>query len=497
MNALIAVQTALRTSEQVVKLAEVKVPTHQRDCFLVLVSNREQSHDLAVMLFKPRKMFTLHGKVTLLFCFPVTRELRVEVSGKTLKLQWLEYQETVWRVSIKDRDLADHLLLRLRQHSTYQRDCFHTGASSHRWIWFYEEGIPAQVRSLEFNTTSFERRATTQFMPEDYGSEAMNFYIHNRLKKREAEFMQVKHLNAFVGTWNCAGEAPRDTIVPWLRQHSVPGQDPDILVIGLQEACELTPTRMLGDPDRVRDWIFFLCNELRQAFRSRYLMIVQKDLVGLVLVVFVYEAHHVGCKFIDSAAIKLGFKGFVGNKGAVVARFNLYDSTFFVVNGHFEAHEEYVNYRNENFKNVVRTAKLRAGDEVVSMHEHDVVFFIGDLNYRLQGITTTEINSLLERVDLDGLALHDQLLIEKMKGNIFMDFSEGKLAFLPTFKFVKGSNTYIHLGKTAGTKRDPAWCDRILYRGDVELLCYDSCTEIMQSDHKPVVAKFNIKVNLT
>lgn len=52
MNALIAVQTALRNTEQIVKvsyiqLAEVKVSKHNRDCFLVLVCNRELTYDLA------------------------------------------------------------------------------------------------------------------------------------------------------------------------------------------------------------------------------------------------------------------------------------------------------------------------------------------------------------------------------------------------------------------------------------------------------------------
>jgi hypothetical protein len=52
MNASIAVQIALRSTEQVVKvstpqLAEVKVTKHTRECFFVVVNNREQSYELA------------------------------------------------------------------------------------------------------------------------------------------------------------------------------------------------------------------------------------------------------------------------------------------------------------------------------------------------------------------------------------------------------------------------------------------------------------------
>mmetsp|Transcript_7089 Transcript_7089/g.12968 ORF Transcript_7089/g.12968 Transcript_7089/m.12968 type:complete len:435 (-) Transcript_7089:32-1336(-) len=84
-------------------------------------------------------------------------------------------------------------------------------------------------------------------------------------------------------------------------------------------------------------------------------------------------------------------------------------------------------------------------------------------------------------------------MAEKRKGQVFMDFNEGKLDFLPTFKFAKGTSTFGHLLNTTERKRDPAWCDRILYRGEVELLSYDICMQVMQSDHKPVYAEFSMK----
>lgn len=37
---------------------------------------------------------------------------------------------------------------------------------------------------------------------------------------------------------------------------------------------------------------------------------------------------------------------------------------------------------------------------------------------------------------------HDQLLIEKQKGEIFVGFQEGKIKFRPTYKFDVGTNQY-------------------------------------------------------
>lgn len=75
-----------------------------------------------------------------------------------------------------------------------------------------------------------------------------------------------------------------------------------------------------------------------------------------------------------------------------------------------------------------------------------------------------------------------------------MDFDEGKLEFNPTYKYTKGTATYVHMGKGGSSKRDPAWCDRVLFRGDVELKAYNAYMNISQSDHKPVYAEFHLKV---
>ena len=66
--------------------------------------------------------------------------------------------------------------------------------------------------------------------------------------------------------------------------------------------------------------------------------------------------------------------------------------------------------------------------------DHDVVFWLGDLNYRLN-LPEDAIVSLLRREKLDLLKEFDQLTICKKAGEIFQGFTEPPLDFFPTYKY--------------------------------------------------------------
>ena len=60
---------------------------------------------------------------------------------------------------------------------------------------------------------------------------------------------------------------------------------------------------------------------------------------------------------------------------------------------------------------------------------------------------------------LQSILEYDQLNRERILGRAFQGFSEGKIQFLPTFKYDKGSDLY----DTSTKMRPPAWTDRVLY----------------------------------
>lgn len=116
------------------------------------------------------------------------------------------------------------------------------------------------------------------------------------------------------------------------------------------------------------------------------------------------------------------------------------------------------------------------------------------MNYRIDLRREVVINAV-KSGDLDHLLQHDQLLKEMRynRGFRLRQFSEGPIAFAPTYKYDRGSDTY----DTSDKRRCPAWCDRVLWRSReparVRQLHYRRW-EADVSDHRPVSAAFEIMV---
>ena len=127
------------------------------------------------------------------------------------------------------------------------------------------------------------------------------------------------------------------------------------------------------------------------------------------------------------------------------------------------------------------------------MNQYDLVIFSGDLNYRIN-MEKEEVKKFINNNDFETLLEKDQLYSAINKKEIDLDdFYEGKINFMPTYKFLDGTNEYDY------TERVPGWTDRILYRAnnlsDIILCKYSSITDVKTSDHKPVFAIFKINFN--
>jgi phosphatidylinositol-bisphosphatase len=248
----------------------------------------------------------------------------------------------------------------------------------------------------------------------------------------------------------------------------------------------------------------------------KYVFVAEKFLVGILLFVFAKENISPFITDVRATTVAVGIMGLMGNKGGALIRMSLYDSAICFVCSHLAAHRENVVGRNADFKNIYERGIFSTNEQHydcetdgivvpsqgasrylgkdICVDEHDIIIWLGDLNYRIDdSISTEEVFKYIEDGNLEILRRKDQLNIERSRRRVFQDFQEGILTFDPTYKYQPGTDLY---EKRAEKKlRAPAWCDRILWKvksskENVTLQQYRRAN-LLPSDHKPISAIFD------
>lgn len=83
----------------------------------------------------------------------------------------------------------------------------------------------------------------------------------------------------------------------------------------------------------------------------------------------------------------------------------------------------------------VQAMAINPVDGIPELSEADMVVFLGDFNYRLDGITYDEARDFVSQRCFDWLRERDQLRAEMKAGNVFQGMREAIIRFPPTYKF--------------------------------------------------------------
>jgi hypothetical protein len=361
--------------------------------------------------------------------------------------------------------------------------------------------------------------------------------IRTELAGKEFLYTKLENLKILAGTWNVGqGRVSHDSLISWIGSAAV---DAGIVVVGLQEVemgagflamSAARETIGLEGSSVGQWWIDMIGKTLDEG--STFLLIGSRQLAGMLIAVWVRNniRGHVGD--VDVAAVPCGFGRAIGNKGAVGLRMRVCGRIMCFVNCHFAAHVEAVNRRNDDFDHVYRTMTFtrpfnplnttaagvsssiqmvrgsNGNEGVPELGEADMVVFIGDFNYRLDGISYDEARDFISQRSFDWLRERDQLQAEMKAGNVFQGMREAVITFPPTYKFERHQDGLA--GYDSGEKRRiPAWCDRILYRDSrspsvsscslecpvvLSVLQYEACMDVTDSDHKPVRCMFDVDI---
>ncbi|KAH8702016.1 putative inositol polyphosphate phosphatase [Talaromyces proteolyticus] len=351
-------------------------------------------------------------------------------------------------------------------------------------------------------------------------------WLELRMQGRDVEYCNFREIRATIMTWNAGASVPRDLSSSSFIQEAIhPEQPPEILVFGFQELVDLENKKitakslLMGSKKRennekehmsrqYRVWVDHLTSCINNAMPldESYSLLHTANLVGLFTCVFIKQTERQRVRHVSGAEVKRGMGGLHGNKGALILRFILDDSSLCFVNCHLAAGQTQTAHRNNDIAAILETQSLPAensltaradlfvnGGDGTMILDHEICILNGDLNYRIDSMSRNAVIDAVRQNNLPKLLERDQLLASKRKNPNFRlrSFNEAPITFAPTYKYDVNSDEY----DTSEKKRSPAWCDRILYRGAGRIKQSEYRRhEVRASDHRPVSASFKMRI---
>ncbi|KAL7176113.1 hypothetical protein ACSBR2_029642 [Camellia fascicularis] len=233
--------------------------------------------------------------------------------------------------------------------------------------------------------------------------------------------------------------------------------------------------------------------------RSPFVRIVSKQMVGIFVTIWVRRSLRRHIQNLKVSTVGVGVMGYIGNKGSISVSMSIYQTLFCFICTHLTSGEKDADAvkRNADVHEIHRRTQFHPLSAIglpKSIHDHDKIFWLGDLNYRIN-LSYEKTRELISRKDWSMLVEFDQLVRELRKGRAFDGWREGTLNFSPTYKYELNSEKYFGEDPKVG-RRTPAWCDRILsYGKGMQLLSYRKA-DLRLSDHRPVTASYMVEVEV-
>ena len=317
-----------------------------------------------------------------------------------------------------------------------------------------------------------------------------------------------------VATFNC-GNASATDLDKIVRSHpaGAPPTRPDVFVLGLQESVfnaeggeELKTSSkakqvLKGSVGMKSPLDEFWVDATSEALGDGWNVVSMATLGEMRLLVFARSAIVSAISEIETAQEACGIGGVVGNKGGLVVKFKVNNTSLCFISCHLAAHEgeKKATKRNDNIREVLAGARVGPFKWMDAATQFDHTWFIGDLNYRvdlqqLDGVDRNQgqhVDEVIDKVfkgQFDVLQRADQLHRELSTKRVLVGFTEGRLNYAPTFKVEREPV----LSYTR--KRVPSYCDRILFRSLPGLSAnqrqewVQPVESVASSDHKPVAA---------
>jgi phosphatidylinositol-bisphosphatase len=205
-------------------------------------------------------------------------------------------------------------------------------------------------------------------------------WIQQQLLQRQASYTEFRPTRVVTGTWNVNAKKPlappeASKMIHWLQPAGSPGRQepPDVVALGFQEIVDLNAVNVVVNStltvQRSSAWEEAVLTALNRHVGApggtsetavQYRVVLEKHLVGILLLVFVRTDHWEHVKEVKGATAGVGIMGVMGNKGGAAVRLKFYSSTLCFVCAHLAAHRENVAGRNADYLNIL--SKVQFGE---------------------------------------------------------------------------------------------------------------------------------------
>lgn len=201
--------------------------------------------------------------------------------------------------------------------------------------------------------------------------------------------------------------ARKQLTIPRNDPGSLPGnEDIGMYVLGLQEVIDVNSAsealRPYTDQGPANKWK----TAMQTALPQGYQLVAEQQLIGLLLLIYAAPQVAQEVKSVSTTSVGTGLMGYMGNKGAVTARIVLGETTRLVfINSHLAAGADKASLDRRNWDTSQIVSRTRFDPIQDSMDltqntgeqigDEDFAFWVGDLNYRLEGIPGDDVRRLL------------------------------------------------------------------------------------------------------
>lgn len=284
---------------------------------------------------------------------------------------------------------------------------------------------------------------TTTTEPVDLASTPLS--LARATYARRAEYVRPHRIRVKIGSWNVAGCPGTDNdLASWfvegkgvdkhltnfdvehnpaveesqLTNRAVSSDDHDevrlvggdkigLYVLGLQEIVDLNMARdavarmTYADAEPMNRWK----KALEEAMPPGYELVTAEQMSGLLLLVYASPEVAPTITNVSTVQVGTGLLGYMGNKGAVTTRILLGETTRMVfVNSHLAsgAEQTYLDRRLWDYNQILSRTTFEPvhlpgapEDESEKIGDEDFAFWLGDLNFRLDGLPGPDIRRLL------------------------------------------------------------------------------------------------------